>query len=73
MAGASRNLLVARVVLTIRALRSVELTLSAAEWIEDEDGLLRCPDCCEPRERNRDEDDGRAYSDPRDEREERRR
>jgi len=43
----------------------LELTAYAAELVEDDDGLLHCPECC--RERERDEDDGQTYADPRDE------
>jgi hypothetical protein len=28
----------------------LELTAYAAEWVEDEDGLLHCPQCCEERD-----------------------
>ncbi len=38
----------------------------AAGWVIDEDGGLHCEQCCEE-VRDRDEDDGRTYDDPRDE------
>jgi hypothetical protein len=50
----------------------LELTTYAAEWVEDEDGLLHCPACIDEHPRERDEDDGKSYSDPRDAREDRR-
>lgn len=51
--------------------RSPEATFSAAGWVLDEFGELHCEQCCEEG-REPDEDDGRTYADPRDEREERR-
>jgi hypothetical protein len=41
----------------------IELTLFAADWVLDDDNLLRCPQCCEEG-RERDEDDGKTYGHP---------
>jgi hypothetical protein len=48
----------------------LELTAYAPDWREDEDGLLHCPQCCEEG-REKGDDDGQEYADPRDAREER--
>lgn len=52
----------------------LELDLSAAEWREDGLDVYVCPQCATADEnpRERDDDDGATYSDPRDAREERR-
>jgi hypothetical protein len=54
--------------------RDISLTFTAFGWRRDADDELWCPQCVEEAERperHRDEDDGRTYADPRDEREER--
>lgn len=51
----------------------IVLALYAHDWVMDDDGGIHCPQCCEENPRDRDEDDGLSgYSDPRDERDERR-
>jgi len=43
----------------------LEVAAYAAEWVEDDDGLLHCPQCCEEG-REKGDDDGVEYADPRD-------
>jgi hypothetical protein len=50
--------------------RSLTVTASFSGWVMDDDGELHCPQCCEEG-REPDEDDGRTYADPGDEREDR--
>lgn len=47
----------------------IVLTLSAHGWREDREGGYVCPECAEDNPRDRDDDDGIQYADPRDERE----
>lgn len=32
----------------IQGKKLLTLELLAADWLEDEDGLFRCPECCDP-------------------------
>lgn len=48
----------------------IDLQLYAPDWCMDEDGSLICPQCAAPDPREKGDDDGREYADPRDARDE---
>lgn len=44
----------------------LSLELYVPGWRLDDEGMFWCPDCAEPHEREKHDDDGREYADPRD-------